>query len=257
MPWKQMNIVIAILLLGYRIWVFRKGGKSISTALGLSFNLRECVHLAGGTLISVVAISSIFLFEWSNGNLQVAHIGPATALMHDFSTFIAVPLIEEFIFRCAMLGGLLVLVPASAAIPISALIFGGLHAFNQNATVLSVVTTSIGGLAYGIAFLITERIGFPLGLHFGWNYFQARVFGFSISGGFRGPAPWVLQHDRGPDLLTGGAYGPEGGLVGLAAKLLVLVLVTAWFVLERRLYRKNQDGESAKMREGFAVINQP
>jgi len=241
LPWKQLNVVIALLLVGYRIWTFRKRGKSISTALGLSLERREWVHFAGGTLISTAAMSSIFLFEWSNGNLQVAQISPLTALIHDFSTFIAVPLIEEFIFRCALLGGLLLLVSrASIAILISALIFGGLHALNPNASVLSVLTTSIGGLAYGLAFLISERIWFPLGLHFGWNYFQARVFGFSISGGFHGPAPLVLQHDNGPTLLTGGPYGPEGGLVGLAAKLLVLIMVTAWFIFERRWFRNHR-----------------
>jgi membrane protease YdiL (CAAX protease family) len=243
MPWMQVNIAIALLLIGYRIRLFRKNKKSIWLALGLSWDRNiSWRHLATGTAISTFAISSVFVFEWLTGHLQIVGISAPTALINDFSTFIAVPLIEEFIFRCALLGGLLVLIPrTSIAVLISAFIFGGLHALNQNATSFSIFITSIGGLAYGIGFLISERIWFPLGLHFGWNYFQARIFGFSISGGFHGPAPLILQHDNGPAILTGGVYGPEGGLVGLGAKLIVLTLVAAYFVFRRQRSAKTSD----------------
>lgn len=243
MPWKLMTFAIAFLLIGYRVWSFRKDNKSISLALGFSWDRSISLrHLAAGTAISAFAISSVFVFEWLTGHLQIVRISSLTALINDFSTFIAVPPIEEFIFRCALLGGLLVLIPrTSIAVLISAFIFGGLHALNQNATILSVFITSIGGLAYGIGFLFSERIWFPLGLHFGWNYFQARVFGFSISGGFQGPAPLILQHDNGPAILTGGRYGPEGGLVGLAAKLIALTLVAAYFILQRQWSQKTSD----------------
>ncbi len=240
MPWKQLSIALALLLIGYRVWVFRKNKKPTSLALGFSWDRSLSLwHLAAGTAISTFAMSSVFVFEWLTGHLQIVRISALTALMSDFSTFIAVPLIEEFIFRCALLGGLLVLIPrTSIAVLISALIFGGLHALNPNATILSVLITSIGGLAYGIGFLVSERIWFPLGLHFGWNYFQARVFGFSISGGFHGPDPLIVQHDTGPAILIGGEYGPEGGLVGLAAKSIVLTLVAAYFIFQRHRSRK-------------------
>ena len=256
MPWKQVTIAIALLLMGYRVWVFRKNKKSILLALGFywdrSISLR---HLVTGMAISTFAISSVFVFEWLTGHLQIVRISALTALINDFSTFIAVPLIEEFIFRCALLGGLLLLIPRkSIAVLISAFVFGGLHALNSNATILSVFVTSIGGLVYGIGFLISERIWFPLGLHFGWNYFQARVFGFSISGGFHGPAPLILQHDNGPAILTGGVYGPEGGLVGLGAKLIVLILVAAYFVLQRQRSAKTGNHSADDSFAGISCI---
>jgi uncharacterized protein len=239
MPWTQVVILAALLLAGYRVWVFHKQGRSTAMALGLSVNRRQWLYLAAGTAISTVAMSLIFLYEWSSGHLRIVQINPLKALTDDWITFIMVPLTEEFAFRCAILGGLLVLIPrTSIAVVLSACIFGGLHAMNPNAGVLSVLVTSIAGLAYGVAFLISERIWFPLGLHFGWNYFEARVFGFMLSGGFQGPAPLILQHDSGPALVTGGLYGPEGGLVGLAAKLFVYLCVTAWFIIERRRKEK-------------------
>jgi len=234
-------IISSLSLSAYRVRVLRKRGISTNKALGFALDRRPLLHLGIGTGISAVVISAIFFFERSIGMLSVSSINPITALIKDFETYVAVPLIEEFLFRCAFLGGLLPLIRRPfLAVFISAALFGGLHASNPNASILSVVVTTIAGLAYGSAYLVAERIWFPLGLHFGWNYFEARVFGFSISGGsVRGPAPLVQQHDMGPTLVTGGAYGPEGGIIGLLGKIVVLILVLALLIFERRKQREN------------------
>lgn len=241
-------IISGLLLSAYRVRVLRKRGISTNKALGFALDRRPLLHLGIGTAISAVVILAIFFIERSIGMLSVSSINPITALIKDIETYVAVPLIEEFLFRCAFLGGLLVLIRRPfLAVFISASLFGGLHASNPNASILSVIVTTIGGLAYGSAYLVAERIWFPLGLHFGWNYFEARVFGFSISGGsVRGPAPLVQQHDMGPTLVTGGVYGPEGGIIGLLAKVVVLALVLSWLVFERRKLCENTiepDGE--------------
>lgn len=234
--WKLLIVACALLLAVYRVRSLRKRGAPVPAALGVGLDRRPLVNLTVGAIISALAMSAIFLVEWSGGMLWITRVGPAAALVRDLLTFVAVPLTEELLFRCAVLGALLLIVRSPfVAVLISAVFFGGMHATNANASVLSVLSTTLGGLAYGAAFAATERIWLPLGLHFGWNYMQARVFGFSISGGpVRGPAPLVLQHDAGPALLTGGAYGPEGGIIGLGARSLVLVLVAAWLLFERR-----------------------
>ena len=249
--WKLLIIVGAVLLAAYRVRVLHKRGVPVATALGFGLDRRPFVNLAVGGVISAGTMSAIFLLEWWTGLLSVARVRSVTALTHDLSSFVAVPLIEEFVFRCAILGALLLLVRRpSIAVVISAAVFGGLHAGNPNASVLSVLSTTLGGLAYGSAFAATERIWLPLGLHFGWNYAQARVFGFSISGGpVRGPAPFVQQHDIGPALFTGGAYGPEGGLIGVGARVFVFVLIAAWLIFEGR-HRKS--GAGSQMDHGEA-----
>jgi CAAX protease family protein len=237
---RLLILVTAVLLGGYRVWSLRRRGMSITQALGVRFSRRSFVTLAVGAAISAAAMALVFLIEWWTGMLSVTAVRPATALIQDFSTSIMVPLIEELVFRSAILGALLLLVGRPAvSVLVSALVFGGAHAANANATVLSVMSTILGGLAYGGAFAATESIWLPFGLHFGWNYTQARVFGFSISGGaVRGPAPLLQQHDVGPRLVTGGAYGPEGGLLGIGARLFVIGAVSAWLALERRRRRR-------------------
>jgi uncharacterized protein len=229
-----IGLVFAILLAAYRVLVFRKHGKRTSAALGFAFDRGSLIHFLIGAIIGAIAISTIFGIEWSGGFFQIYRVNALSALRIDWFYFIVKPLLEEFLFRCAILGALLLWIPKKPiALIISAIIFGGEHLINPNASSISVLSTILGGLAYGSAFLAAERIRFPLGLHITWNYCQARVFGFMLSGRFNGSAPFIQQHDLGPALITGGSYGPEGGILGLCARILVPGLIAAWILWER------------------------
>jgi membrane protease YdiL (CAAX protease family) len=227
-------IFTCILFAFYRVRVLRERGVPLYKALGVALDHRPIANLAAGAVISGVAMTAIFWLEWSLGFLQVSQVNSWTALIHDFGSSIAIPLQEEFLFRCALLGGLFLLIPRSwIGVAVSAAVFGGGHALNANASPLSVLITTLHGVILGIAFLATERIWLPLGLHFGWNYFQSWVFGFSMSGYSRGNSSLIVFQDIGPAPFTGGAYGPEGGIIGLGSTLLIFALVAAWLLFER------------------------
>lgn len=87
------------------------------------------------------------------------------------------------------------------------------------------------GLLFAGGYLLTRRLWLPVGLHWGWNFFESSVFGLPNTGSW-GDAPNTLFFDRtsGPFLLTGGAFGPEASLpclvVGTSAGVLLLWL--AW-----------------------------
>ncbi len=244
---RSIVIVIAILLCGYRICFFRKRHNSILAALGLALNHRSILHLILGVVVGATAISCIFFFEWSVGFLQVLKVDWVSVSGDDFLTFVAKPFLEEFVFRCAILGALVLLIPRRLiAVIISALLFGGVHVINANAGFISVFSTILGGVAYGLAYLFHERIWFPLGLHSAWNYFQSCVFGLPLSGGFKGSNSLIKQHDIGPAALTGGAYGPEGGMIGLCARILVIGFIAALLLYERHRFRRDTSTRSAE-----------
>jgi membrane protease YdiL (CAAX protease family) len=96
----------------------------------------------------------------------------------------------------------------------SSLLFGLLHAGNPNFTPASLAGILLAGVVLGLPYLMTGRLGFAIGLHFAWNFVQGGVFGFPVSGmPFRES---LIQHRvTGPDWLTGGAFGPEAGLIPL------------------------------------------
>lgn len=228
-------VLIAVALGVARMRSYRRRGQTTVAALGLSFNRRELGNVGAGLAIAAIAIGVVFLVAYVARGIAVTGVGSATALGGDILSFVMVPFQEELVFRSALLGGLLVLWPDHKGMSIlaSAAVFGGLHLTNAHATLLGALGSTIGGIAYGIAFVATEGLWLSLGLHFGWNYFQGPVFGFAVSGAKPHHGTLVLQQSVGPAWFTGGEYGPEGGVVGLVGRAVVLLLLFAWIAYGR------------------------
>lgn len=135
--------------------------------------------------------------------------------------------VEEFVFRRLLLGGLLRLTGSAAvALVLSSALFGLVHVVTtENATALSVLSVALGGVMCGLAYLRTGSIWLGVGIHFAWNFVQATVLGFVMSGtdDYSG-ALWHLA-GTGATWLGGGDYGPEGTVFSLVGRAVVIVLV--------------------------------
>jgi membrane protease YdiL (CAAX protease family) len=116
---------------------------------------------------------------------------------------------------------------------LSSAFFGYLHATNPNATLLSTVNVALAGLMLGFGYVLTGELAIPIGLHVTWNFFQGAVFGFPVSGLRVGGASFLSLDQGGPDLWTGGPFGPEGGLLGPAAMVVGILLTALWVRLRR------------------------
>jgi hypothetical protein len=231
-------LVVSAILGVFRIWRYRRHRMGIRRALGLSLDWRGLRDAGVGMVIAALAVGVTFTVAYATATIEVLAIGPPAPLWDDLLSFMMVPFLEELIFRSALLGGLLVLMPnrSWAAIVISAGIFGGLHLENSHATLLSAVGSILGGIAYGIAFAATQKIWLPFGLHLAWNYAQGPVLGFALSGGKPLRGTLVQQQSIGPAWFTGGEYGPEGGVVGLIGRIIVVFALFALFTLWRKQF---------------------
>jgi len=183
-PAVRVVIVLAICSGMVRIRSFRTRALGPLRALGLSFNVGELVNVSVGVGISTFAIGAVFLVAFLTRSLEVQSLGTLAALLNDLGSVVGSSSVEELVFRSALLGGLLVLLPRApwVAVACAALVFGAMHALNQHATLLAVLGSTVGGFSYGIAFAATQRIGMSVGLHFGWNFAIGPVFGFPVSG---------------------------------------------------------------------------
>jgi hypothetical protein len=192
----------------------------------------------GGFLMLV-----IFLIELAAGWVKVtdtfATRNPATgflpAILMPLVTFLAVGYHEELFSRGYQLQnvaeGFKQLGPRVAiaiATILSSAVFGILHATNPNADLFSTLNITLAGVFLSTGYLLTGELAIPIGLHITWNFFQGNVFGFPVSGVDFRTATFIATEEIGPDLWTGGTFGPEAGLLGLVGIVLGIVLTILW-----------------------------
>lgn len=119
------------------------------------------------------------------------------------------------------------------AISITAIIFGILHLFSSGVTVLSFINLTLSGIFFAGYAILNGNIWGVCGLHFAWNFALGNIYGLPVSG-FADNGEKIFQTQQiGPSLLTGGAFGPEGGLI----TTITLLIAIAAFILK---WRKNQ-----------------
>jgi hypothetical protein len=118
-------------------------------------------------------------------------------------------------------------VAAGVAVLLSSVVFGAAHLLNPNATLVSTAGISLAGIFLAVGYVLTDELAIPVGLHVTWNLFQGGVYGFPVSG-LGIDANVVDTAETGPDLFTGGAFGPEAGLLGVLGTVLGTVLVVAY-----------------------------
>lgn len=191
-------------------------------AYGLDLDRRWGTDLLGGVLIGVLfqALSTAAILATDAGRivdrwaLGVAS-GPVTAVIALGATvvaFFAVALGEDLLFRGILIRegviglasrGVSRLGATAAAVAGSALLFGSLH-LNAGAEGLStavvVLQAVVGGLYFGLAYVLTDSLALPVGIHLSTNLWTVVVFGQPDSGfpaAFRLTRPFEL----GPELV--------------------------------------------------------
>ncbi len=116
------------------------------------------------------------------------------------------------------------------AVVFSTLVFAFLHGANPNFAEhpLALLGLILAGLYLASAYLATGNLWLAIFLHTGWNLMEGPVFGLPVSG-ITMPTSIFRTSVTGPDLWTGGAFGPEASL--FLCILLVVHTAALWAVL--------------------------
>jgi membrane protease YdiL (CAAX protease family) len=134
---------------------------------------------------------------------------------------------EEALFRGYPLQTLTRAKLAWVGVLLTSVPFAMVHLNNPHASrVFTFVNTAVAGVWLAAAYLRTRSLWFPLGLHWSWNWTQASLLGLPVSGIDRiAPAPLLHAMNAGPDWLTGGEYGIEGGAACTVALIISTIVV--------------------------------
>jgi membrane protease YdiL (CAAX protease family) len=136
-------------------------------------------------------------------------------------------LAEELIFRGYPFQRLEEAIGPAGAVGVFSVLFGAVHLMNPGASPLGLVNTVLIGVLLALAYLRTRALWFCWGLHFGWNASLGLLFGLPVSG-LRIFNAVVRTSASGPRWLTGGSYGLEASVPGVAAVVAGLLIVWRW-----------------------------
>lgn len=108
------------------------------------------------------------------------------------------------------------------AILVSNIMFVLPHMSNNGIDLLSVFNIFLCGCVFAVMFLRFDNIWVCGGAHTAWNVSQGVIFGFDVSGI---ATPSLLKFSQvGENIVNGGAFGPESGLIVTFVVVLTLVL---------------------------------
>ena len=202
------------------------------TSLGLQLKPRLLLDILAGFLIAGVMMGLIYLLEWSLGWLKfesfIWQVKPASQAALEILCwlllFAAVGWQEELLARGYWLQNLADGLNLFWGVLFSSVLFSLGHLMNPNVSWTAVLGLVLAGLFLAYGYLRTRQLWLPIGLHIGWNFFEGTIFGFQVSGLTDMPG-LIRQTVQGPELVTGGLFGPEAGLVVLPAMALGMLLI--------------------------------
>jgi uncharacterized protein len=231
---KQLFIIAFFSLVGtfVVVWLFRKYiDKKTFTSLGLKeFYLAKdiTVGIAFGFIIMLLGFTCLFLTKQIN--ILSIQFRPIEFIL-SIGLFIFVAVSEELFLRGYILNNLMTSFNKFIALLISSLIFSLLHALNPDFNLLSFIGLFIAGLFFGLAYIYTRSLWFPIALHFSWNFFQGTVFGFNVSG--KDTYSLIVTKDNTQNIWNGGNFGFEGSIISIILQLVAIGIV--FMIFKNRL----------------------
>ncbi|MEU7916344.1 CPBP family intramembrane glutamic endopeptidase [Microbispora bryophytorum] len=160
--------------------------------------------LIGAGMFAAVIVNIAFI-----GGYRVDGLGSVAGAVGLLGFMAAAAVTEELLFRGVLFRIVEEWTGTWIALTLTGLLFGLMHLTNQHANLWGAIAIAIeaGGML-AAAYAATRTLWLPIGLHFGWNFAAAGVFGTEVSG--NGAQEGLLNGvTSGPALLTGGDFGPE------------------------------------------------
>lgn len=216
-----INIFIFLILsiLGLVFLINKR--KVAERIIQVKINLRTMLSFSVMFLLGTISMIIIFIVNIKLELITVVSKQDFFFLLMNIPNEFIVAFGEEFLLRVLVFVGILSLINNKIiALLLSSLIFCFLH---SPVTMISFTSYFLAGLMYGISYLRFKTVWAPTGLHFAWNYFQGVVFGFPVGNQISNGYFAINMIDS--EIWNGGTYGPEGSILGIFARILIIQIV--------------------------------
>ena len=227
------SLLLALLTPPVAIWAYSTFVRLVENRPVVELGSRDALKELGvGALVGALLLLIVVAILAIAGAFSIGGTGTTGAMLIPlFIAFAGAPF-EELVFRGVLFRLIEQSLGSWLALVISAVIFGGLHLINENATPFGAIAVMLqAGIMLGAAFMATRRLWLPIGIHFAGNFMQSGIFGIAVSGN-KAHEGLFNSSLTGHDLLTGGSFGVEGSIVTIAVSL-ALSIYFLWLARKR------------------------
>ena len=182
-------------------------------------------NLMLGMLIGVVLQSLTFLVIYLNNGFHLEAVNPVSFIIIPLTVAFTVAIFEEILIRGIIFRIAEEKLGSYFSLALSAIIFGALHLMNPDSSLISAACVAVeGGLLLGAAYIYSRNLWLSIAIHFAWNFMQSGIFG-AVTSGNEKTNSLLTTHITGPELITGGAFGPEGTIQAIIFCLTATVVL--------------------------------
>jgi membrane protease YdiL (CAAX protease family) len=213
-PW--LTLALGVLTAGLAVavygWVVRRTEHRPSTEVEWN---GAGAAIGRGALIGIALFGAVIVNIAFLGGYEVDGLGSVTGAVGLFGFMAAAAVTEELMFRGVLFRIIEERTGTWIALALTSVLFGLSHLLNPHASLRGAIAIAIeaGGMLT-FAYVATRKLWVPIGLHFGWNFAASGIFSTEVSGNGT-PQGLLDAATSGPELITGGDFGPEGSLYSL------------------------------------------
>ena len=227
-----------LIIIGVYLLIVRGIEKRSAQTMGLPFHeagdkKKALFSYARGLIIGLCMMTTVFILLLVTGQARVSGFGLDASSVSLFILYIIMWIpqgaSEEIMTRGYMLPRLSAKFRRPAAVAITSLFFGLLHTGNSGFSIVAFINLIMIAVFFAMLSIYTSEIWTVCAVHSVWNFAQGNLFGFEVSGIV--PTASLFQttsSKAASEILTGGSFGPEGGLIVtgvITAALIILILI--------------------------------
>lgn len=196
----------------YGIILSKKSGKNFLIGL-----------LLGAISIIIIAF---MLFATNNARMTNSIDKPMFSIgtLYTLIIFILVGIDEEVLIRGYVVHTLGRYNNKYVIYIVPAIIFSALHLMNPSVSVIGLINIVLIGVLFTYMTLKTKNILMAVGFHITWNFFQGGFFGFNVSGTTLWDSVYPVEMINN-NILTGGNFGLEGGILTTILSFIMILIV--------------------------------
>lgn len=233
-------IIITYFIHAKRVWKI-KGLKNAVASCGFPVNDRKHIakHYGLGLLFGFLMMSSTIAIMVITGQIKFSGFSLSGAAIGTFLVnllmWIPQGASEELMFRGYMIPAFNKRYKVFVGVFVSSILFSAFHSLNAGFTPLASFNLALIAVLFALIYLYTGDIWMTSAMHTAWNLSQGNIYGLQVSGNEASNTVFsAVYNENAKSIITGGAFGPEGGLATTTVTVICLVIIIMLLVKKSR-----------------------